>query len=102
MPAEYRCDGACRRILSDLGNWFDEIDRKYCVDCYPRAQAARAAFQLQVQAVVDQALLQFQKTLGNFITTPLVQQAILDTLTTKVAAIPKTDKTATEIKPPKP
>ena len=102
MPAEYRCDGACKRILSDLGDWWDETDRKYCVDDYPRVLAARAAFQTAVQATVDNAYVQFQKTLGNFITAPLIPQATLDALHTKITAVPKTDKTATEIKPPKP
>ena len=102
MPAEYRCDGACRRILSDLGDYWDEIDRKYCVDDYPRVLAARAAFQTAVQATVDNALVEFQKTLGNFITPPLVPEIVVFTLTTKLAALPKTNKTATEIKPPKP
>lgn len=102
MPAEYRCDGACRRILSDLGDYWDEVDRKYCVDDYPRLLAARAAFQTAVGATVDKALADFQKTLWNFISPPLVQEIVVNALNTKLAAVPKTDKTGTEIKPPKP
>lgn len=105
MPLEYRCDGACKRILSDLNpvDYWDEIDRKYCADAdYPRILAARAKFQLAVQTVVDNAYAVFLKDLSNFISAPLVPQAILDAIHTKVTAVSKTDKTGAEIKPPKP
>jgi|SRR6185312_3855952 len=105
MPTEYRCDGACKRILSDLGaiSYWDEIDRKYCSDAdYPRLLAARAKFQTTVQTVVDNAYSVFLKELGNFIAVPLIPQVTLIAISDKTLTVPKTDKTGAEIKPPKP
>lgn len=106
MPAEYRCDGACHRILSDIqytvGYW-NEVDRFYCADSdYPRLLAARTKFQNTVQGVVDKAYAQFLLELGNFITVPLVPAVVLITISDSALAKPKTDKTGTLVKPPKP
>ncbi len=106
MPGEYRCDGACRRILSDLqytvGYW-DEIDRKYCADAdYPRIAAARIKFQTAVQSVVDKAYAQFLLELGNFITPPLIPQITLVAISDSALAKPKTDNKPALVKPPKP
>jgi len=87
MPVEYRCDGACRRILSDLPNneaVVDEGERKYCATDYQRLTAARAQFNANVVQLVDTAQVEFQRDLWNFVTPPLLEAAALTAVTEKL------------------
>ena len=99
MPVEYRCDGACRRILSDLPpgeQVIDEGERKYCQDDYTRLTKARAQFNARIQNMVDQATSGFQRELWDYTQPPLLDSTQLTESTEKLIALQPTNIIAVE------
>jgi len=98
MPSEYRCDGACRRILSEQsdGGNVDEGDRKYCSSDFRRLTAAREHFNATVQSLIDAAQIAFQRELGDFAQPALLQAQVLTSVTEKIISLQPDNVVAVE------